>query len=206
MLGARVGEVGGATAPSRALASARAARLEAMAAECFQFIWRSLRRLGVPAEAVDDAAQQVFVVAATKIDAIEPGRERAYLYMTAVRVAADARKAAARRREIALPEALDARADALPGPEQALSDERDRALLDAVLDALPIDLRTVFTLFELEDMTTAEIAALLELPAGTVASRLRRAREEFQATARRLTARAHTTGPNAASTAPRGQR
>ena len=170
-------------------AAARAARLHAMATENFQFIWRSLRRLGVPAEHVDDAAQQVFVVAATKIDAIEPGRERAYLYMTAVRVASDARKSAARRREIALPEALEARADTVPGPEEALAAERDRALLDAVLDALPLELRTVFTLFELEGLSTAEIAALLEIPAGTVASRLRRARDEFQATARRLRAR-----------------
>ncbi len=182
-------EVGRGAVVAPAGAAARAARLTAMAVENFQFIWRSLRRLGVPPEGVDDAAQQVFVVAATKVDAIDPGRERAYLYMTAVRVAADARKAAARRRELALPEAIDARADGLPGPEDALADQRDRALLDEILDALPIDLRTVFTLFELEGMSSGEIASLLAVPVGTVASRLRRARDEFQAIARRLRAR-----------------
>ena len=157
-------EVGRGAVVAPAGAAARAARLTAMAVENFQFIWRSLRRLGVPPEGVDDAAQQVFVVAATKVDAIDPGRERAYLYMTAVRVAADARKAAARRRELALPEAIDARADGLPGPEDALADQRDRALLDEILDALPIDLRTVFTLFELEGMSSGEIASCWDSP------------------------------------------
>lgn len=192
------GAAGAAAHPGAAAASARAARLTAMALENFQFIWRSLRRLGVPPEGVDDAAQQVFVVAATKVDAIEPGHERAYLYMTAVRVASDARKSAARRREVAIPEALEARADTVPGPEDALAERRDRKLLDAALDALPLDLRTVFTLFELEGFSSAEIAALLDIPLGTVASRLRRARDDFRATARRLRPRPVTLGPQAA--------
>jgi hypothetical protein len=55
---------------------------------------------------------------------------------------------------------------------------------------MPLDLRTVFVLFELEEMPTQEIATVLDLPTGTVASRLRRAREEFQKLVRRLQARA----------------
>ena len=53
---------------------------------------------------------------------------------------------------------------------------------DEVLDVMPIDLRTVFVLFELEGMSTVEIAPVLGIPVGTASSRLRRAREEFQAT------------------------
>jgi RNA polymerase sigma-70 factor, ECF subfamily len=49
-----------------------------------------------------------------------------------------------------------------------------------VLDAMPIELRAVFVLFELEGMTSPEIAAISGLPPGTVASRLRRARERFR--------------------------
>jgi RNA polymerase sigma-70 factor (ECF subfamily) len=45
---------------------------------------------------------------------------------------------------------------------------------------MPMDLRAVFALFELEQVTMAEISVLLGLPAGTVASRLRRARREFR--------------------------
>ncbi|MFT3771354.1 MAG: sigma factor-like helix-turn-helix DNA-binding protein [Minicystis sp.] len=54
---------------------------------------------------------------------------------------------------------------------------------------MPLDLRAVFVLFELEQATMAEIAAMLDLPPGTVASRLRRAREHFQAAARRIAAK-----------------
>ena len=55
-------------------------------------------------------------------------------------------------------------------------------MLAAALEALPIAFRSVFILYELEEMTTAEIALTLALPAGTVASRLRRARELFKKT------------------------
>ena len=51
---------------------------------------------------------------------------------------------------------------------------------------MEFDIRTVFVLFEIEEMTTSEIATLLAIPAGTVASRLRRAREEFQMKIARL--------------------
>src|SRR5262249_40391142 len=62
----------------------REGRLAAMAAENFHFIWRSLRRLGVPVPLVDDAAQQVFEVAARRLDEVELGRERAFLFKTAL--------------------------------------------------------------------------------------------------------------------------
>jgi len=51
---------------------------------------------------------------------------------------------------------------------------------------MDLDLRTVFVLYELEEMTMAEIATTLELPPGTVASRLRRGREAFQTAVARL--------------------
>ena len=53
---------------------------------------------------------------------------------------------------------------------------------------MPLDLRTVFVLAELEEMEVRELAGVLEIPVGTAASRLRRAREEFSAIARRLRA------------------
>jgi len=54
---------------------------------------------------------------------------------------------------------------------------------------MTLELRAVFVLFELEEMSTPEIADLLEIPTGTVASRLRRAREEFQKLVTRLRAK-----------------
>lgn len=154
----------------------------------FQFIWRVLRRMGVrPDSAVDDAVQQVFVVAARRRSEIEPGRERAFLFKTAVFVASDARRAFARRRDRESPELLEA-LDGAPDPEQRAQTSQERALLDHVLDQMSLETREVFVLFELEGQSSAEIAALVGIPVGTVASRLRRARGEFQAAARRLRA------------------
>jgi RNA polymerase sigma-70 factor, ECF subfamily len=160
-----------------------------MAVDNFQFIWRSLRRLGVPPEIADDAAQRVFEIASRRLAEIEEGHERAFLFKTAILVATEARRAAARSRDSAGDEAIATIADPGPDPEEATDRKRKRLLLDAALDQMTMDLRTVFVLFELEELATAEIAALLEIPMGTVGSRLRRAREQFQEQAKRIRAR-----------------
>ena len=155
----------------------------------YAFIWRQLRRLGVPEEAVDDAAQEAFVVAARRMDDIQDGSERAYLFGVARRIAAHARRARSTRDALTESEdAMVARIDAAPNPEQALEGSRARAMLDAVLDGMEDDTRAVFVLFELEALSKGEIAEVLGIPEGTAASRLRRAREEFLAVARRMKA------------------
>jgi RNA polymerase sigma-70 factor (ECF subfamily) len=169
-------------------------RFRALVDGSFDFIWRSLRGLGVPADAVDDAAQQVFLVAAQKLDEIEPGRERAFLYGTALGVAANARRALARRREVLDEDAVSAQIDAAPNGETLVELGERRALLDRILASMADDLREVFVLFVLEGLTAPEIAELLGVPAGTVASRLRRAREAFHALTKRFEARAERGG------------
>jgi RNA polymerase sigma-70 factor (ECF subfamily) len=158
----------------------RDTRLRAMVAAHFEFIWRALRGLGVPAANVDDAAQQVFWIAAQKLDVIASGSERAFLFSTARGVAANARRARARNREQADDGALELVSDAAPDPEEAAQKSQAKRLLEKVLSEMNEDLRTVFVLFELEGLTSVEIAELLQIPVGTAASRLRRAREEFQ--------------------------
>jgi RNA polymerase sigma-70 factor (ECF subfamily) len=159
-----------------------------MASEHFQFIWRSLRRLGVPPVTVDDAAQQVFEVVARRLADVEPGRERAFLFKTALFVATDARRYAARSRSREGGD-VDVLRDASPTPEDSALLGEKRLFLDRVLLALPLELRTVFVLYELEELPTADIAELLAVPRGTVASRLRRAREAFHLEVKRLRAR-----------------
>lgn len=166
--------------------AARDARLRSMLQEQYDFIWRSLRRLGVPSTDVDDCAQQVFWVAARKLEAIEAGCERAFLFSTALRVASDARRTRVRRREVPDDDETQQPCDPSPRPDEIADQRRARALLDEVLSSMPIDLRAVFVLFELEEMATADIAKLLEIPSGTAASRLRRAREEFHAIVARV--------------------
>lgn len=168
------------------------ARLRELVDTNFDFIWRSLRRLGISPADADDGAQRVFVVASRRLAEIEPGRERSFLFGTACRVAREIRRSAARRPEAAL-EDVDV-ADPAPDPEEFADRKRTRALLDVVLDSLPLESRTVFVLFELEEMSAPEIALLLDVPPGTVASRLRRARELFRAAALRLRARAEFRG------------
>jgi RNA polymerase sigma-70 factor (ECF subfamily) len=169
------------------------ARLRAMFESDFTFIWRVMRRLGVPPGRLDDAVAHVFLVATRKIADIDPGHERAFLFGTALRVAADARRAQAVGRETCV-DTIDEAAHPAPGPEELIERKRALELLDAVLDAMPFDLRTVFVLFEIEGMSTHEIAPLLGLPRGTVSSRLRRAREEFKEITKRLRARAEFRG------------
>jgi RNA polymerase sigma-70 factor (ECF subfamily) len=81
---------------------------------------------------------------------------------------------------------LDAVCGSMPLPDEAFARRQQRAMLDAALDELPLDQRAAFSLFELEELTFSEIAEVLEIPRGTVASRVRRAREAFTLAAHRL--------------------
>jgi RNA polymerase sigma-70 factor (ECF subfamily) len=166
-------------------ARARDERLRAMLDQNYDFIWRSLRRFGVPESRVDDAAQQVFLVASQKLELITLGAERSFLFGTAMRVASDVRRSAVVRREVPTDLGEEERCEA-PLPDELLDQRRARAMLDQVLDEMEDDLRAVFVMFELEGLSTQEIAELVGIPTGTAASRLRRAREEFQAKVKRL--------------------
>jgi RNA polymerase sigma-70 factor, ECF subfamily len=168
-------------------------RIGALVRAQFAFVWRSLRRLGISEAEADDCAQQVFLVAARRLDAIEPGRERSFLFSTAMHVGAKAYRSRQRRREVDDAE-LEQRRDSVPGMEELLDQRRARALLDEMLAAMAFDLRVVFVLYELEELTMSEIAAALELPMGTVASRLRRARAEIEGRVQRIDARTKLRG------------
>jgi RNA polymerase sigma-70 factor (ECF subfamily) len=162
-------------------------RLAHAVRENFQFIWRSLRRLGVHSEdAVDDAVQRVFEIAARKLAEIEPGRERAFFFKTALKVAHEHRRRGRLEGSRFAGGSADELADPAPNPEQVAAAADLRHLFDAILSALPLELSTVFVLFELEELSSVAIAQLLEIPVGTVASRLRRAREQFRRRAAKL--------------------
>jgi RNA polymerase sigma-70 factor (ECF subfamily) len=161
-----------------------ARRLRGLVDREHSFVWRSLRRLGVAEPDVDDAVQKVFLVTASHLATFPPERERSFLFATCLRVASNERRGEQRRRS-AGPEPLDALVSPAPSPEQNAA---DRDLLDRVLEPLPLELRSVLVLFELEGMTSDEIGTLLDLPSGTVTSRLRRGRELATAVAKRLRA------------------
>ena len=164
------------------------ARLRDLVDRHLDFVARVLRNLGTPDGDVDDALQKTFLVLSDRLERVRPGAEKAFLFQTAANVAAHVRRTLARRREVAEDRAPE-RSEEVPSPEVLADRERARALLDQVLETLDVDARAVFVLYEIEEMTMAEIATALELPPGTVASRLRRARGQFKDAIRRLQAR-----------------
>jgi RNA polymerase sigma-70 factor (ECF subfamily) len=157
--------------------------------EHFRFVWRSLRRLGVRESDTADAVQDVFLVVHRRLPEFE-GRAKmtTWLFGICTNVAIARRRLAHVRREISsedalLPEDLcDASTDAAAHVErsQALS------LLDHVLDQMSVEQRAVFVMFEVEEMSGDEIAELLDIPRGTVHSRLRLARESFRGSVSRI--------------------
>jgi len=155
-----------------------AARLQRMVGQHFDFIWRSLRRLGVRDGDVDDLTQRVFLTVARRLAEIRPGAERAFLFATATREASHARRSYKRRGEVG-DEAMADKSTGGPRPDDLAGRREALAFVDAVLQEMDGDLRVVFVLFELEEMSAREIAKLLDIPVGTAKSRLRRAREDF---------------------------
>jgi RNA polymerase sigma-70 factor (ECF subfamily) len=116
-----------------------------------------------------------------------------WLFGICMRVASERRRSARARREVLVAgegagDPIASARDAGPDAERATERRQQRALLDRILDALSLDQRAVFVLFELEEKSGDEIAELLDIPTGTVHSRLRLAREAFRAALARLQA------------------
>ena len=154
-------------------------RLRGMVDTHIDFVARVLRNSGTPHAEIDDEVQRTFIVAARRLDDIRPGAEKSFLFRIAFNLAAHARRTAARRREVAADQAPE-QVERFATPEALTDQKRMRELLDGVLDQMDESLRATFVLHEFEEMSTAEIAEVLGVPRGTVASRLRRARAEFR--------------------------
>jgi RNA polymerase sigma-70 factor, ECF subfamily len=167
-----------AIAGAMQLASTDDARLRACVEAYTSVVWRVVRRNGVPESEAEDAVQRVFMILSRRLPTVDAGSELPFLVQTATHIASETRRTIRRRHEgtdavpdsptqSALPDDLFARREAV---EQ----------LDGLLDAMDQSLREVFVLYELEELTMAQIAQMLDLAPGTVASRLRRARARFE--------------------------
>jgi RNA polymerase sigma-70 factor (ECF subfamily) len=149
-------------------------------------VWGFLRRLGLSQEDAEDAAQEVFLTAVNKFDAIVEGQEKRFLFGIAVRIASRRRRSTKSFTSRAVAIDLDTCEATGPSSDEIVERKQALALLDEALASLDEELRTIFILYELEEMTMHEIATVTDNPPGTVASRLRRAREQFQKATRRL--------------------
>ena len=155
-----------------------------------EFIWRSVRRLGVPDASTDDVVQAVLLVVFRRLEAFE-GRSsvKTWMYEIIVRVVRDYRRTVRRKSpHLGGADPDDPSLLAAPASERpdALADRADAArVVRELLDELDDDQREVFVLAELEQLTLREIAEVLRERPGTIASRLRAARSAFEGAAKR---------------------
>jgi RNA polymerase sigma-70 factor (ECF subfamily) len=142
-----------------------------------------LGRAGVRDADLEDALQEVFIVASQKRDTLDDAvRPTTWLHGIAVRVAANQRRKVQRKREDLSDDVGEAIADdARASPEELVARGEARERLAALLDGLPPEQRIVFEMFELEEMTCPAIAESLGIPLGTTYTRLRAARAAITA-------------------------
>lgn len=177
----------GGAADARLTGDKPEARARALVNEHFDFVWRLLRRLGVPAADADDAAQQVFIVGTRRLADIAAGSERTFLYGSALRVASTMRRDSARRERF-MQRGAGEPEPAVRTPHEEVERREALAVLDELLSAMDNEQREVFVLCEIEELSAPQVATLVAVPVGTVASRLRRARQTFTSELERLKA------------------
>ena len=159
--------------------SERHARMRSLVEQHARFVTRTLRRAGVPRSELDDEVQRTFIIAASRLDDLQPGAERSFLFQVARNTASHTRRTLARRREFVF-DRLPERSEPRGTPEDLTLRMQTRRLLEQALACMSESLRSVLVLYELEGLDTHKISAVLGIPRGTVASRLRRARDQLR--------------------------
>ena len=145
----------------------------------------TLRRLGVAAADLQDAAQKVFTEVWRQRGAYDRARPlRPWLFGFAYRIVGDHLRGAWRKRAVF--DEVDASPDDAASGEETLDAARNRRLVIAALEALELDRRAVFVMCDIDGASAPDTAAALGIPLGTVYSRLRLAREDFAAAVKRL--------------------
>ena len=159
----------------------RSARtFDALYTDHFDFVWRSLRRLGVHVSLVEDATQDAFVVVHRRLGDLRPDASpKAFLFGIALRVAHDYRRRARRKGASSLDTEQVVSVSSSPYDDTVKA--QAVALVERFLASLDDDKRAAFALAELEGMTAVEISEALGVNPNTVSSRLRAARERFVA-------------------------
>jgi RNA polymerase sigma-70 factor (ECF subfamily) len=146
-----------------------------------------------PADA-EDLVQETFLKALRGFPSFEPGTNfKAWIFRILRNTYLTSRTGLAAMRTVSLEEQMDGRDDSGGGgyieaaidrqtPEINLMRLADQAALQAAMEELPPPLLEVVLLCDLEEMKYKEIAAVLDVPIGTVMSRIARARAGLRRT------------------------
>ncbi|MDX2019510.1 MAG: sigma-70 family RNA polymerase sigma factor [Deltaproteobacteria bacterium] len=144
-------------------------------------VYRLGRRMGLTEEKTADVCQEVFLRVYRNLGHFRGDSQfSTWLYRITINEVSRAHREGSVRR------ALDAMlgrqwqpADADPGPERRAQASEAAVVLEEILGRMKPKKRSVFVLFELEELSTEEIADVLGCGVETVKSRLRHARAEF---------------------------
>ena len=159
----------------------------------FDFVWRCTRRLGVGPQAIDDVVQEIFIVIDARLSTLNsPTALRSWIYGIIRRTVLAHTRVDRARAESPL-DATD-EPSLMPTPLDVAEHTDQVKLLWRLLAELDGPKREAFVLAELEEMTMPDIAQALEIPLGTVYSRVRAARQSFDAALARHTARSRGGG------------
>jgi RNA polymerase sigma factor (sigma-70 family) len=139
-------------------------------------LWRYLRRLAERDDVVADLVQDTWIRVLRGISRLrEPSSLRPWLFGIARRVAMDRL-----RLKYSRPPAEDVELDQFAAPPDDVEPEADLAALDLAMAALPLAERETLTLFYLRELSIPDMATLLQIPEGTIKSRLFRARRALR--------------------------
>jgi RNA polymerase sigma-70 factor (ECF subfamily) len=166
----------------------------------FAFVWRNLRRLGVPDAILEDAAQDVFLVVHRRWDSYDASWSsvETWLFGILLRVARNHRRTLRRRGALVALTASEAPASAPAadeGPADMVARREAAAVLDRLLDALPDDKRAILVLVDVEQIPVPQAAEALGVNLNTAYWRLRSARKLFERALGRIKAAEKRTRP-----------
>jgi len=177
--------------PSRAPAAPEVPAFKEVYREYFDFVWTSARRLGIQPSGMDDLIQEVFLVIHSKLHTIEKQQSlRSWIYGVVRRTASNHRRARRAHADASSGTPGDGEAQSRePTPLEQTERNAGLQLLLNLLDQLDMPKREIFALVDVEDLSVPEAAEVLGIPLNTAYSRLRVARQSFEAALARHEAR-----------------